>query len=219
MLITQLKPVDAILASAKGGIVILVCSGCSEVHFPQDETEQLVALLKKGSCEDNSHNDTDIAVSRTVNLVIATDYVCNVEHLELQAFKNKDAINDADSILVISCGIGVQTVSERFIDKAVTAVCDTLALPGQQGVTPLEYDCAGCGECYLNATGGICPITACSKGLLNGQCGGSLNGACEVDKEMQCGWERIHKRLKCLKQPDMPEREPMTRNNNVTLEI
>ena len=69
-------------------------------------------------------------------------------------------------------------------------------LPGFQGVTPLEYDCGQCGECYLNLTGGICPITACSKSLVNGPCGGTKNGKCEVNPEMDCGWERIIQRLK-----------------------
>ena len=98
-------------------------------------------------------------------------------------------------VLVFSCGVGVQTVAELLGDKKVYAACDTYALPGFQGVTPLEYDCKQCGECYLNLTGGICPITACSKSLLNGQCGGAKNGKCEVDPNMDCGWERIQKRL------------------------
>ena len=68
-------------------------------------------------------------------------------------------------------------------------------MPGFQGVTPTEYDCKQCGECYLNLTGGICPITACSKSLVNGQCGGSKDGKCEVDSSMECGWERIYRRL------------------------
>ena len=55
-----------------------------------------------------------------------------------------------------------------------------------------------CGECYLNYTGGICPITACSKSLINGQCGGSKNGKCEVNKDMDCGWERIYRKLEKL---------------------
>ena len=62
-------------------------------------------------------------------------------------------------------------------------------------MTPLEYKCDQCGECYLNLTGGICPITACSKSLVNGQCGGCKDGKCEVDSEMECGWERIYRRL------------------------
>jgi len=62
-------------------------------------------------------------------------------------------------------------------------------------VTPLEYNCAQCGDCHLNETGGICPITSCAKSLVNGQCGGARNGKCEVDKDMECGWTLIYKRL------------------------
>ena len=81
-------------------------------------------------------------------------------------------------------------------DVRVYACCDTVELPGFQGVTPLNYDCGQCGECYLNLTGGICPITACSKSLVNGPCGGTKNGKCEVCPDMDCGWERIIRRLK-----------------------
>ena len=104
-------------------------------------------------------------------------------------------IDEADMILVFSCGVGVQTVAQMFESKKVCAGCDTYALPGFQGVTPLEYDCKQCGQCYLNITGGICPLTACSKGLINGQCGGCKDGKCEVDPNMECGWERIIRRL------------------------
>lgn len=105
-------------------------------------------------------------------------------------------IAEADAVLVFSCGVGVQTISETLEDKPVYACCDTVELPGFQGVTPLEYDCGQCGECFLNLTGGICPITACSKSLVNGPCGGTKNGKCEVCPEMDCGWERIIQRLK-----------------------
>ena len=104
-------------------------------------------------------------------------------------------IEAADTVLVLSCGVGVQTVAGLFEDKRVIAGCDTYRLPGFQGVTPLEHDCQQCGQCYLNLTGGICPLTACSKSLVNGQCGGAKDGKCEVDPNMECGWERIQKRL------------------------
>ena len=90
----------------------------------------------------------------------------------------------------------IQTVAEYLDHKKVCACCDTYPLPGFQGVTPLEHDCKQCGQCYLNLTGGICPITACSKSLINGQCGGAKNGKCEVDPNMECGWERIYQKLK-----------------------
>ena len=127
--------------------------------------------------------------------ILTTDYVCNPENLALRLQKHAAAIAEADTVLVFSCGVGVQTVAEHLADKRVCAACDTYALPGFQGVTPLEYDCKQCGECYLNLTGGICPLTACSKSLVNGQCGGAKNGKCEVDPNMECGWERIQRRL------------------------
>ena len=116
--------------------------------------------------------------------------------MQLRLQKHMDKIKEADLILVFSCGVGVQTIAEYLEDKMVCAACDTYPVPGFQGVTPLEYKCDQCGECYLNLTGGICPITACSKSLVNGQCGGSKNGKCEVDSDMECGWERIYRRLK-----------------------
>jgi electron transport complex protein RnfC len=106
----------------------------------------------------------------------------------------------------------VQTVAGYLEDKKVYAGCDTYPLPGFQGVTPLEYNCDQCGECYLNLTGGICPITACSKSLVNGQCGGSKDGKCEVDSSMECGWERIYRRLEKIGRLDALKCPTQVRN-------
>ena len=150
--------------------------------------------------------DALVAELRTSGFVtgcFTTDYICNVENLQLRLQKHAAAIEEANTILVLSCGVGVQTVAELYPAKRVIAGCDTIALPGFQGVTPLEYDCKQCGECYLNITGGICPITACSKSLVNGQCGGAKNGKCEVDPDMECGWERILRRLQQVDRLDV----------------
>lgn len=204
MLITQLKPKEEILSLAKGKTVLLICEGCREVSFPETETE---ALQK------------ELSVSRTDVAVITTDYVCNCEHLKSQLLRHNRAVSGAGSVLVFSCGVGVQTAAEVLPGIAagafVYAACDTLPLPGLQGLTPLEYDCAECGECYLNVTGGICPVTACSKGLVNGQCGGAKNGKCEVDSDMECGWERINKRISAL-HGTQDERIVSIRNYEVT---
>ena len=119
-------------------------------------------------------------------------------------------------MLVLSCGVGVQTVSEYLKPKKVVAGCDTYPLPGFQGVTPLEVDCAQCGECWLNWTGGICPITACSKSLVNGPCGGTKDGKCEVNSEMECGWERIVKRLTAVGRLDLLQNGPVHIRNFAT---
>ncbi len=115
----------------------------------------------------------ELADGGNVTGIITTDYICNPENMQFRLQKHKSAIEAADVVLVFSCGVGVQTIAEYLEDKKVCAACDTYPLPGFQGVTPLEYKCDQCGECYLNITGGICPITACSKSLVNGPCGGT----------------------------------------------
>ena len=180
MLITELKSKETILSTLRGKVFAIVCHGCKEVHFPEHETN---ALLQELSAD-------GILIGSVI-----TDYICDSENLKLRLQKFSAQIDAADTLLVFSCGVGVQTVASLFETKRVCAACDTYALPGYQGVTPLEYDCKQCGECFLNLTGGICPLTACSKGLVNGQCGGAKNGKCEVDPNMDCGWERIQKRL------------------------
>ena len=180
MLITELKSKETILSLIKGKVFIINCHGCREIYFPEHEAD---ALQK------------ELAESGIVTGIITTDYICNPENMKLRLSKHTAAIEAADTVLVFSCGVGVQTVSEYLDTKRVCAACDTYALPGFQGVTPLEHDCDQCGECYLNLTGGICPLTACSKSLVNGQCGGAKDGKCEVDPNMECGWERIMKRL------------------------
>ncbi len=180
MLITELKAKDAILSSINGKVFVLNCHGCREVYFPEKEANEFQRELAESGC---------------VTGILTTDYICNPENLELRLAKVANQIEAADTILVFSCGVGVQTLAAKYPGKRVCAACDTYALPGFQGVTPLEHDCKQCGECYLNLTGGICPITACSKSLLNGQCGGAKKGKCEVDPDMDCGWERIQRRL------------------------
>ena len=184
MLITQLKDTEVIKSLAGGKVFLLCCHGCKEVSFPEHEVEALAKEL----------NLTGKKV---------TDYICNPENLKVRLEGCAEAIESADAVLVASCGVGVQTVAEMFPNKRVYAICDTFPLPGFQGVTSQEVDCDRCGQCYLNITGGICPITACSKSLVNGQCGGAKDGKCEVDPTMDCGWERIYRRLKQLDRLDV----------------
>ena len=183
MLITELKAKETIESLASGKVFIINCHGCREIRFPEKEADEL---------------QKELAEAGKVTGIITTDYICNPENLKLRLEKHAAAIAEADAVLVFSCGVGVQTVSDYLEDKKVFACCDTYALPGFQGVTPLEHDCKQCGECFLNLTGGICPLTACSKSLVNGQCGGAKKGKCEVDPNMECGWERIYQKLKAI---------------------
>lgn len=188
MLITEMKSREAIDAAVQGRVFIIQCHGCKEISFPESEAMELQKeYMEKGG----------------VTGTIVTDYICNPENMVLRLQNHMDEIDEADTVLVLSCGVGVQTVAEYLEEKRVVAGCDTYRLPGFQGVTPLEFDCGQCGECYLNLTGGICPITACSKSLVNGQCGGAKDGHCEVDHDMDCGWELIHRRLTKLGRLDL----------------
>ena len=182
MLTTKLKSKEELLPLLQGKVFVVNCFGCQEIytHEAVEETAAFIRQLQNEFC---------------VTGVMRADYICNPEYLTARFDKYADAVAESDTILVFSCGVGVQTIANAFPGKRVCAANDTYPLPGFQGVTPLEYDCGQCGECYLNLTGGICPITACSKSLLNGQCGGAKNGMCEVDPNMECGWERIQRRL------------------------
>ena len=204
MLITELKNKDLFKSLVKGKVFALVCHGCKEIRFPEAEADELIK---------------ELAAEGIVTGTFVTDYICNVENLQLRLQKHAAAIEAADTVLVFSCGVGVQTVADCFPAKRVCAACDTIALPGFQGVTPLEHDCKQCGECFLNLTGGICPLTACSKSLVNGQCGGAKDGKCEVDPNMECGWERIYQKLKALGRLDAMKCPVQLRNYATDSEV
>jgi len=108
-----------------------------------------------------------------------------------------DRIEEADAILVMACAFGVQRVGS-FTDKLVYPALDTLFIGMEESPGHFSELCSQCGQCFLGETAGICPITACAKGLLNGPCGGSNEGKCEIDPEKDCAWILIYERLKAL---------------------
>ena len=181
MLITELKSRETLEKLARGKVFAIVCHGCKEIYFPVEEV-----------------NDFLKDISDRLVGTFTTEYICNTDNLPVRLPKYEAQLREAATVLVFSCGVGVQTLAQYLHPKYVVACCDTYPLPGYQGVTPLEHDCKQCGQCFLNLTGGICPLTACSKSLVNGQCGGSKDGKCEVDPSMECGWERIYRKLEKL---------------------
>lgn len=198
MLISRLKSRETIDALIQGKKVFIInCHGCREVYFPYDEAVK---------------NEREWTDAGKVTGSLTTDYICNSENLTLSLKAHKEQIESADAIVVFSCGVGVQTVASQYEGKKVYSCCDTYPLPGFQGVTPLEYQCDRCGECWLNLTGGICPITACSKSLVNGPCGGAKDGRCEVDPDMECGWGRIYRKLRELGRLDALKCPPRLHN-------
>ncbi len=128
--------------------------------------------------------------------------------------ENKGAIQNADCILVMSCALGVHKVS-LYIDKPVIPALDTLFI-GLEDIPGCFHEvCAQCGQCVLGEMADICPITACHKGLLNGPCGGTNNGKCEVDKDKDCAWTLIYERLKEQGTPDLMRKYQPPKNYQV----
>jgi len=117
------------------------------------------------------------------------------EMTEVALKENDEAIKNANCILVMACALGVHRLS-LYISKPVIPALDTLFIGVEDSPGNFHEVCAQCGQCVLGETAGICPLTACHKGLLNGPCGGTNNGKCEVDKEKDCAWTLIYERLK-----------------------
>jgi len=117
------------------------------------------------------------------------------EMTEVAVKENSRAIENATCILAMTCALGVHRMS-LYIERPIIPALDTLFIAVEDTPGYFREACAQCGQCILGETAGICPITACHKGLVNGPCGGTNNGKCEVDKEKDCAWTLIYQRLK-----------------------
>jgi hypothetical protein len=109
--------------------------------------------------------------------------------------ENKGAIHNAGCILAMTCALGIHRMG-LYLNRPVIPALDTLFIAVEETPGYFREACAQCGQCILGETAGICPITACHKSLVNGPCGGTNNGKCEVDKEKDCAWTLIYQRLK-----------------------
>ena len=119
---------------------------------------------------------------------------CDPEYVE----ELVSAIDQVDAVLSMACGCGVQEIARKFKDKPIFPAVNTLFMGASERQGVWAERCQGCGDCILGLTGGICPIARCSKRLLNGPCGGSTNGKCEISPEVDCAWQLIWDRLKAL---------------------
>jgi ferredoxin len=194
MIIGEQKPLTEIkemLAPYKK-VLILGCGTCVTVCFAGGEKEVgiLAAQLRMARQLEDKPVET---IERT------TQRQCEWEYIE--PFNAE--IEGADAVLSLACGIGAQTVAEHYPKVRVLPGLNTkfLGQPNEPGVWAER--CAACGNCVLDKTGGICPIARCSKSLLNGPCGGSQDGKCEIAKDVDCAWQLIYDRLKELGQLEM----------------
>jgi hypothetical protein len=192
MLVSEQKPLEEILRSleGEGTVFLLGCKGCAEASHTGGEKE---VLTMKASLEEAGTNVSGWTV---------LDFLCQKALVKtgLQPFRQE--VISSDSLLVMCCGVGVQAVAAA-VDKVVHPACNTLSMGGATGEWRGSERCAECGDCLLDYTGGICPLTACTKGLINGPCGGARDGRCEHQPDVRpCGWQLIYERLKKLDRLD-----------------
>jgi ferredoxin len=204
LIVAEQKPLPEIrrMISPYERVLILGCGTCMTVCDAGGERE--VSFL---------HNALRVAQSKSGNgthrfLEYTLKRQCEPEFLEMLI----DKVGDVDAILSLGCGIGVQAIAERFPDMPVLPGVNTsfMGMATDQGVW--DERCAACGDCRLEDTAGICPITRCTKGILNGPCSGPKNGKCEANKDMDCAWILIYKRLERLGQLEKMRRYYPMRN-------
>ena len=186
MIVAEQKPLQEIktLVGDAERVLVVGCGTCVTVCFAGGTREAAItsASLRMSTRLDGKEKEiSDVTVQRQ----------CEWEYLD----EVREQVAQADLILSLGCGIGVQAMAEHFPEKWVVPGLNTafLGLPTEQGVWAER--CAACGECVLGRTGGICPIARCSKSLLNGPCGGSEAGHCEIDSDVPCAWQLIYDRL------------------------
>jgi hypothetical protein len=192
MLLSQQKPLEEILQTMEGekNIFILGCNGCAEASGTGGKPQ---VLEMKTALEKAGKKITGFSI---------VDFLCQKALVQSRLRGKAKEVAAANSLLAMTCGVGVQVVAAASSKKTHPA-CNTLSLGGMRGEWQGAERCAECGDCVLDRTGGICPMTACSKFLLNGACGGTTKeGKCEVDPEMDCGWLKIYERLEKLGQLD-----------------
>ncbi len=184
MIVTKQKDLESIFSLIhKDPVFIVGCSLCATLCKTggEDEVKKMVSVLK----------DNNIKVTGWVVL----DPACHLLN-DKRILKNyADNLKMAKKVLVLACGNGVQTVAEIIDDAEIIPGLDTLFLGEIKSVDSFEKRCNLCGECIQYLFDGLCPISRCPKNMLNGPCGGSTNGKCEVSKDLDCVWEIIIDKL------------------------
>jgi hypothetical protein len=187
MVIADIKPLDEIKAMLKGyGRVLNVgCGGCVAVCLAggQKEVDNLnlrLSLSFKGEAVPFSID------GYTVERQCEVPFLAELDRM----------VKSYDALLSMACGAGIQFLAERFPDKPVFPAVNTTFVGVNKDVGWYEERCKCCGDCVLDMTGGICPVTMCAKSLFNGPCGGPKDGHCEVSNDIPCAWVNIYERLK-----------------------
>ncbi len=192
------KPLDEILSYLEGmkKVVLMGCGGCATIFHTGDPE-----AVDKMAEELSKHGKEIVAKIKLPFAVFCCYLPMSSQFLKM----HEKELREADVILMMACGDGTQAVrsyldNEMGIVKPIFSANNALGFVGE-GPASFVEKCMGCGDCVLAETAGICPLTQCSKGLLNGPCGGTTpDGKCEVDPEKDCAWLQIYRRLEQIGQ-------------------
>ncbi len=197
MIVAKPKPFEEVMESVHPFERILI-AGCNEcVTVCEAGGKKEVGVLASALRMAFMNQGRQVRIDE-----VTLERQCDREYLE----EIRNRIDQYDAVLSLACGVGVQFMAETYIQTPVLPGVDTcfMGVTEERGVW--SERCQGCGQCVLAVTGGICPISRCAKRLLNGPCGGSTKGKCEISKEVECAWQLIIDRLTELGRLDDYER-------------
>jgi ferredoxin len=189
MIVAERKSIDEILQllAPYKRVLVLGCGSCVTVCLTggEKQAEELASLLN--------------LAAKAKGLPLTAEFDCITRQCDREFIANlKKAPAEYDAVLSIACGVGVGYMAEQFPQAVILPGLNTTFYGANTAPGEWKEYCHGCGDCVLGWTGGICPIARCSKSLINGICGGTKDGKCEVKQEMDCAWYLIYKRLKEL---------------------
>jgi len=197
MIVAKRKPLNEIaeMVAPYQKVTVIGCRSCVAICLAggEKEVKMLVSSLRiKNKKEGRKQQLEGLVVERQCE----KEWVKEVE----------DKIEGSDIVLSMACSLGAQTIGDMYPHRPVFPALNTgiFGAPEEQGVW--SEKCVGCGNCIIHTTGGICPIARCAKSMLNGPCGGSSNGKCEVNLDIDCAWYAIHERLKTQNRMELIER-------------
>ncbi len=189
MIIADKKPIEEIIEEVKNydRLLILGCNECVTVCEAggKKEVEVLASTLRMYFIKEGKEKKID---ERTL------ERQCDHEYLE----EIRDVIDQYDAVLSLACGVGVQFMAEKYHSTPLLPGVNTCFLGANEQRGMWTERCQACGSCVLARTGGICPISRCAKRVMNGPCGGSGRGKCEINKDLDCAWQLILDRLRDL---------------------
>jgi hypothetical protein len=207
MIVTKCKPFPEVLKRLESAkrVYVMGCAGCATLCQTggEKETAAFASALEEAGIAVSGRNVVDVP--------------CDERVLKLEFQKDKN-FSESDALLIMACGAGVQAVRD-LTDLPVLPVLDTVYLGTIERIGVFREYCTICGNCIIDELDSLCPVTRCAKGLLNGPCGGVVEGKCEVDPEMECVWEKIFTSLNAKGQLDRLKEYQSPRDHGKKYEV